>query len=67
MYFHTLVFHPIQNWFRHDSSAPWLSIERHMVSPIALEEVVFTDISFKQCKVCFGSVIAHTISIWRKI
>jgi hypothetical protein len=35
-----------------------------MVSPIALEEVVFTD---TQRKLRYGPIIANTISIWRKI
>ena len=34
LYFLALAFHPILNWFRHGSSAPWLSTERDIVSPI---------------------------------
>jgi hypothetical protein len=44
LYFQALAFCHILNWFRHDSADLWLSIERNMVPPIALEELVFNDI-----------------------
>lgn len=62
-----MAFHHILNWFRHDSSATWVNIERNIVSPIALKEVVFTHISLKQSKLHFGHIIALTISICGKI
>lgn len=43
--------------------SPWLSIEINMVSPISL----VSPMSLKQCKLRFGPIIAHTISIWWKI
>ena len=63
LYFQALEFLSILNWFRHYSSAPWLSIKRDLVSLMALEELVSNDVSLKQCKLTFGPIIDHIISI----
>lgn len=66
LYFQALSFRPLLNWFDSDSEVPWINMEKNMVAPSSLQDILFTDISLKQCRLRFGPIIAHAVSIWRK-
>lgn len=66
LYFQALSFRPLASWFDSDCEAPWINMERNMVAPTPLQDILFIDISLKQCRLHFGPIIAHAVSIWRK-
>ncbi len=36
-----------------------------MVLPLKLDEVLFANIPLNKCKLCFGPLVSHVLSVWR--
>ena len=65
LYFCCFCLRPLINWFNPKEVVSWHVLEEQLVSPWRLQDVIFTNISIKQCQLRFGPLISHVIQIWR--
>ncbi len=67
LYFHTFALCPVVNWFGDKQLNAWINIERSLVAPVQLQDVLFTNLSIKKCKQKYGQIITSAIENLRKI
>lgn len=65
LYFWSFSLRPLINWFNPKAVVSWHALEEELVSPWRLQDVIFTNISIKQCQLSFEPLIAYVIQIWR--
>ena len=58
-YFWSFVLRPLLTWFDPDKSVCWRTLESAMTEPWSLHDVLFANISNKQCQLRFGPIISH--------
>lgn len=64
-YFNALSLRPLITWFDPKAAVSWRPLEEVLVSPHRLQDIVYTNISIKQCRLRFGPLITHVIQTWR--
>lgn len=52
---------PLRSWFDQSTSVSWRTIEEEFVSPIRLQDVLFSGISNQKCMLYFGPIISNRI------
>lgn len=65
LYFWSFSLRPLINWFNPKAVVSLHALEEELVSLWRLQDVIFTNISIKQCQLCFEPLIAYVIQIWR--
>lgn len=65
LYSWSFVLRPLLSWFDSDSAVSWRMLENNMVAPWTLKDVLFVNMSMKQCQLRFGPIIAHLMLVWR--
>lgn len=65
LYFWSSVLRPLLTWFDSDTSVCWCTLESAMTEPWSLHDILFANISNKQCQLHFGPIISHLIKTWR--
>ena len=66
-YFWSFVLRPLLTWFNPSISVSWRSLESSMIEPWTLHDVLFVNISNKQCQLRFGPIISHLMRTWRMV
>ena len=66
-YFWSFVLRPLLTWFNPSISVSWRSLESSMIEPWSLHDVLFVNISNKQCQLRFGPIISHLMRTWRMV
>ena len=61
-YFWSFVLRPLLTWFDPDTSVCWRALESAMTEQWSLHDVLFANISDKQCQPCFGPIITLILS-----
>uniref|UniRef100_A0A8C1GVL0 Reverse transcriptase domain-containing protein n=1 Tax=Cyprinus carpio TaxID=7962 RepID=A0A8C1GVL0_CYPCA len=64
LYHWAFVLRSLSIWFDTASCVSWRSIEENIVKPHRLQDLIYSNISIKQSKVKFGSIITELISTW---
>ena len=64
-YFWSFVLRPLIVWCDSDALVSWRKLEENCVRPWNLQEVLFANISSKQCRVRFGPIVSQLIQTWR--
>lgn len=67
LYSLALSLRPVINWFYENTSMSWIKIERNLVAPAALKDVLFTQLPISKCKSKYGEIISYAIENMRKI
>ncbi|KAI2659993.1 LINE-1 retrotransposable element ORF2 protein [Labeo rohita] len=52
------------SWYDAEEDISWLSLERNLVLPLKLNEVLFANIPSNKCKIRFGPLVSYAISVW---
>ena len=63
-YFWSFVLWPLLEWRDSDTFVSWRRLEKNCVRPWNLQEVLFANISNKQCRLRFGPTVSQLIQIW---
>lgn len=67
LYYYAFMLRPLKNWFNDNSKVPWVEIEKQIVSPFLLKDVLFSALSDRYCLEHFGPIVAHSIYIWNYV
>lgn len=67
LYCWSFVLRPLLVWFNPHISVSWRKIEEHIVRPWNLEDILFSNVSDKQCRLRFGPIVSHLIKTWRLV
>lgn len=70
LYFISFTLGPLTSWFDPLSINSWRALEEDRVSPWRLQDIVYANISIKQCQLQFGSLITqvmHSSRIMQKL
>lgn len=43
----------------------WRALEENLVLPLKLDEILFANIPLNKCKLHFGPLVSHVLSVWR--
>ncbi len=60
-YFWSFLLRPLISWFNPQAVVSWRALEEKLVSPWRLQDVIFSDISIKQCQLRFGPLITMDV------
>lgn len=63
----SFVLRPLLSWFDSHSSVSWLMLESNIVQPWTLQDVLFSNVSKKQCQLRLGPIISHLVLVWRLV
>ena len=66
LYHISFTIRSLEKWFSQEENIPWLMMERDIVSPYNLNEVLFSGLSSRYCQSKFGPIISHSIYIWQQ-
>lgn len=61
------IFHfsrPMISWFSPQASVSWRRLEPTIVQCWRLEDIIFADISLKECQLYFSCITSYIIQIW---
>lgn len=67
LYFWSFVLRPLLCWFDPHSSVSWRSLESTLVEPWPLQDLLFANVSNKQCQLRFGPIISYLVRTWRLV
>lgn len=67
LYAWSFALRPLLAWFDSTSSVSWCTLESNIVQPWTLQDVLFSNISRKQCQLRFGPIISHLVAVWRLV
>ena len=59
------VLRPLLSWFYSHSSVSWCMLESNIVQPWTLQDILFSNVSKKQCQLRLGPIISHLVLVWR--
>lgn len=65
LYSWSFVLRPLLAWFDPHSSVSWRVLELNIVDPWTLKDILFINMSKKQCQLRFGPIISHLVKVWR--
>lgn len=63
-YFRSFVLRPLLVWHDSNASFSWCKLEENILRPWNLQEVLFANISNKQCRLRFGPRVLHLVQTW---
>lgn len=67
LYYWAFVIGPLNVWFDRSADVAWLPLDKSLVAPLNLEEVLFANIPQKKCLSELGPIILHAFTIWRRV
>ncbi len=56
----------VVKWFDPCSQSSWKQIEKYLISPINLQDFLFSGISYRKCSLYYGSILTYTLQILKK-
>ncbi len=57
----------VVKWFDPCSQSSWKQIEKYLISPIRLQDFLFSGISYRKCSLYYGSILSYTLQIFKKV
>uniref|UniRef100_A0A3B1ICK8 Reverse transcriptase domain-containing protein n=1 Tax=Astyanax mexicanus TaxID=7994 RepID=A0A3B1ICK8_ASTMX len=56
---------PLSTWLNPQAQSSWRSVEEALIAPYKLQDLIFSEIPTRHCRLYFGPVISHLILTWR--
>lgn len=63
-YFWSFVLRPLTDWLTPDSDPCWKPIEKNLVLPHRLEDLIYSAVPLKRSKLRFGPIVNFLLSTW---
>lgn len=65
IYYLAFQLQALRNWIDADSKVPWRSIEAGLVSPIRLQDLLFSGVGRRNSVHRFGCIINNALKVWK--
>ena len=67
LYHQSFQLRAIRTWLTGGDDVAWREVEETIVAPIKLEEIVYSGISAKQCRLRFGPIVSYSVDNFKLV
>lgn len=67
LYHWSFILLSVTKWFDPSWQSSWKQIEKERISPIRLQDFLFSGISHRKCTLYYGPILSYTLQIFKKI